>query len=659
MRVRSPSVLLVGTVLAVAAAALLLPQRRGAHAQISLPFKLPQNLPASVQGFEQKATEEALGRILDNELPLKLDATTVYPTVSVLPGGPFNPKPLALSAVDSKLPLPPGDYAVPALAFCTEYSVHQPGAGTAYVLAPLQGKAATAISTLLWRGSLEKQIDPRQLQAVSWAIQSGLTYAQMPKSYQGVIDSVIPEYKGQLGGNFLQHVQDTYQAAAKTGHLPPLEKVLGNLGQSGQLALSAMRQQQVLLRQDTTDQLREQTLFRGQESGIYRPVKAEEGPWTVRIPNVAYIRFKVVGGNMAGNNVIEIRILPPNALRTPVPQRTARQVRTGLVPVAYTAQQLPPGYGRDSPPDVIASSSPDPYTLLFGTIAQALGRGAQSLIALFAARNPCSLPKDKVDFYNNMIKDGQCACPPAQWNMCPNGPVPGYTRQQSPLSLRNLTVTTNMCEGRTSNGILMEPKGPPPNGCASMADMHIWQFVSTTPVTGDGTPAPATASSYPSGSCPGVSRTYGQWYLDACPANPKAAGSQLVNGHLEPQQAVNDANGKLLYYLTDDQASGYTDSGAPAQKQFYDFLMCGTQIVDTFTWTINGASTTPQSCKDSHQDTKLVGGNYTALKSVPTNNSDLQQAACAAMKNIKSGDYPQSDVLKAIAQAEGCQTIPQ
>src|ERR1700741_2363058 len=108
----------------------------------------------------------------------------------------------------------------------------------------------------------------------------------MPKPYQAIIDSVIPEYKGPLNGNFLQQLQETYQAAAKTTKLPPLEQILGGLGRAGQLALSAMHQQQVLLRQDTTDQLREQTLFRGKESGVYRPVKAEEGPWTVRIPNV-------------------------------------------------------------------------------------------------------------------------------------------------------------------------------------------------------------------------------------------------------------------------------------------------------------------------------------------------------------------------------------
>src|SRR5262249_55484248 len=144
----------------------------------------------------------------DNQLPLKLDAKAVYPTVSVLPGGPFTPRPLALTENDMDRPLPPGDYVLPVFAFCTEYSVHRPGWGVAYELAPVQGKAAQAISMLLWRGMINKHRPPQQLQAVSWAIQSGIRYSQMPKSYQAVVDDVIPDYRNQLSGDFMQNLED-------------------------------------------------------------------------------------------------------------------------------------------------------------------------------------------------------------------------------------------------------------------------------------------------------------------------------------------------------------------------------------------------------------------------------------------------------------------
>jgi hypothetical protein len=613
-------------------------------------FKLPAALAGQMQQLEQKAAEEALGKILDNELPLKLDATSIYPTVSTLPGGPFNPKALALSAEGAKAPLPPGDYAVPALAFCTEYSVHQPGAGTAYVLAPLQGKAATAISTLLWRGTLEKHLDPRQLQAVSWAIQSGLTYAQMPKPYQAIIDSVIPEYKGQLNGNFLQQLQETYQAAAKTTKLPPLEQILGGLGRAGQLALSAMHQQQVLLRQDTTDQLREQTLFRGQESGVYRPVKAEEGPWTVRIPNVAYVRFRVVGGNMASNNVLEIRILPPGRA-APKSQRAARLVGSGLVRVAYTAQQLPPAYGRESPPDVIAPS-PDLYDLTFNTIGQALGRGAQSLIGLLALENPCHL--DALSWASAEAKNlvGSCGCPMTQWNVCPNpsntlNPVPGTQRDQPPLITPYMQVFTNWCAGKKTNGILFAPRLRPNSSkqCTDPSQMHFWQFVNTVPL-GNATnppPPPQSMGSYQSGSCKGVSRIFGVWYLDACPGSD--------DGRLGPEALdVNiNQNGYITKVLSGDESTPYTNTLAPAQKTFYDVLMCGDQLLDAFTYEETGVDSPPPAC-----DGKVTAGTYSDLHQVPLNDPGLRTAACTGIETLVSPKPKNMTNLDAISRNLNC-----
>ena len=261
------------------------------------------------QVLKQKLAEQAISTLLNNQLPLKLDANSLYPTVATPPGEPFEPLPLQLSAEAMNEPLPPGDYVIRALAFCSEYSVHCPAAGVAYELGPLQGKAATAIATLLRRGIIEKGRSPHELQAVSWTIQAGVTYAKMPKLYQAIVDDVIPEYRNQLGGDFIQNIEDIYQANAKAAGLPPLEKLLASLGKAGQLALTANRQRQAILRQNTNDQLRDQTLFAGQERRI-APVKAAEGPWTVRIPGRAYVRYRVVGGNMAANNEIQIRILP-------------------------------------------------------------------------------------------------------------------------------------------------------------------------------------------------------------------------------------------------------------------------------------------------------------------------------------------------------------
>ena len=235
-------------------------------------------LTALEDAAKQKAAETAIETLLNNQLPLTLNANDVYPTVTTPPGGPFSPQPLKLSADELNQPLAPGDYTINTLDFCSEYSVHAPGAGVAYVLGPYEGKAAGAIGALIWRGTVQYQVNPNSLQAVSWAIQSGLTYAQMPRTYQAIIDQVIPDFKTEITGDFVANLETTYNNAARTTKLPPLDTILAKLGKPGELALSAERQRAILTAQNTNDQLREQTLFQGQQSGLYTPVKAETGP---------------------------------------------------------------------------------------------------------------------------------------------------------------------------------------------------------------------------------------------------------------------------------------------------------------------------------------------------------------------------------------------
>jgi hypothetical protein len=528
-----------------------------ARGQISLPFRMPQ-LPQSLSNLEQKTAEEAVGRLLDNELPLRLDATTVFPTVSVLPGGPFHPTPLQLAPEDLDRPLPPGDYTMQTLAFCTEYSVHRPGMGTAYELAPLQGKAADGIYALLWRGTIEKHMQPPQLQAVSWAIQSGLTYAQMPKPYQLVIDTVIPDYKGELEGNFLQHLQDTYQSVAKPAKLPPLENVLARMGPSGQLALSAMRQQQILLRKDTTDQLRDQTLFRGQESGVYTPVKAEDGPWTERIPHVAYLRYKIIGGNYATNNVVEIRILPDRDRSL----RAVRQMPPGFVRVIYGDGQLA---------QAAAAMQPSPQALLGGTRGTPVGNPTQNLIPIpVTAPGYCPPAPPKPYQKPADLQAGECWCdnpnltPPVsacetQATAQQRTWTPNANWKGNALHLKSADIYTDYCYGRKVDGIMFLPKA---GGGCSAQDVHIQQFVKTTCLAGVG----KCDASYQSTCGP---KNLDVWYLDEC----------SDQGYYTPDNVTDGV------HVIADQPDLQTNSGQPVQKTFYDFLMCGTKVIDTFTWT--------------------------------------------------------------------------
>ena len=253
------------------------------------------------------ATKKAVGSVLNTELPIKLDASNLYPTIETLPGAAFNPKPIEYNSTASLKALAPGDYEVTVLAFCTQYSIHRPGEGVAYSLGPLLGKAKTLTANLLWRGTWAG-IDPSDLQGAAWGIQSGLRYDQLPKRYQRLLDRFAPEYKDEIADDFYQKMQDTYSGyASNVPGMPSLDEMLGGMGDAGQLALSAKGEREALQSDAQDDAVRQQTLFAGSAQGIYTPQEAEVGPWTVRMPG-AYMRYKIVGGNLDDNNIMQIRL---------------------------------------------------------------------------------------------------------------------------------------------------------------------------------------------------------------------------------------------------------------------------------------------------------------------------------------------------------------
>jgi hypothetical protein len=342
-------------------------------AATSWQFCAAQNPLAALENeAKEKAAEVALTKVLNDNLPLTLDAKDVYPTVTTLPGGPFSPTPLKLTADQLDQPLPPGDYTINTLDFCSQYSIHEPGAGLAYVLGPYEGKAAGAIGALIWRGTEQYGINPNSLQAVSWTIQSGLTYDQMPKSYQAIVDQVIPDYKNEITGDFVTNLESTYNSLAKAASLPPLDTILAKLGAPGQLALDAERQRQILTAQNTNDQIMQQTLFQGQESGIYTPVKVENGPWTERVAGQVYMKLLISGGNMTTTNVMQIRVMPSPTANARVQVGGPRQDSGAprLVQASYGGAQVTPA--MDNAPITVTN-------LMEGTLGYSQGQGAQAL----------------------------------------------------------------------------------------------------------------------------------------------------------------------------------------------------------------------------------------------------------------------------------------
>lgn len=69
-----------------------------------------------------------------------------------------------------------------------------------------------------------------------------------------------------------------------------------------------------------SDEARDQALYagHGQQTAA---LPAANGPWSIKMPGVAYMRFMVHGGNLQGDNVLQIRILAPRTSQARVDER--------------------------------------------------------------------------------------------------------------------------------------------------------------------------------------------------------------------------------------------------------------------------------------------------------------------------------------------------
>lgn len=385
------------------------------------------NLP----GFGQRtpaSNDQKVDRLLHENLPLVLDANAAYPTVpnETLLGGPFHGQELPITLDTLTKPLPPGDYSVPMTFFCSEYSIHRPGAGTAYVLAPARGTAAKAISTLLWRGMLTGH-KPQELQSVSWAIQGSVAYDKMPPSYKRLVDELIPDMKNQVNGQAFADIEDGFQGKVNKFTRKVSEKAteglgkvtggrgrvdikvdvelnqsFGRLGRLGQAALDGEKLSTIVTAAFPTDEAREHALYAGQGTQA-PPLPAANGPWSVIVPGVAYMRYVVHGGNLQSDNTMQIRIVRPGTQKTSIakphlvlaqyPQSfsTAPSL-TGLVGGTVNQPALSQCLATSAQPMPCAAANTD----MSGVTAYSVGAGAQASLIALGTQTPSSSPESNI-----------------------------------------------------------------------------------------------------------------------------------------------------------------------------------------------------------------------------------------------------------------------
>ena len=326
---------------------------------------LNQTLQGAVLKQLDAEVVRQLGQAIEVGAPLRLDQRTAFPPTTI---NNFQPKLLDLSPEHLKQPLAPGDYSIPVIGYCTKWSLHFPGRGLPYKLAPLQGRHAPAIGTLLERGTL-KGIDPRHLNAMAWRIQGGLPISRWRPQEREWAHQLIPEYEAELDGDFLEQTRATYDTARSLGKLPPYETMLSRLGPVGETVLDLQRARKLLANQTLAAERMPDLLYGRPRDGLPRTLTGgpnePPSPWA-EIRSGVFARVTIIKGNM-GHNVLDLRITPEAG----IPLSTAQlKSEFSIRPVALTA---------DLQEDIYPTLE-QWFIYVSGLIAYPDGRPAQALI---------------------------------------------------------------------------------------------------------------------------------------------------------------------------------------------------------------------------------------------------------------------------------------
>lgn len=335
----------------------------GAHAKIKIP-----GTGRIIEGAERKIAQ-MLGEKLGAGSPLTLDQTTAFADAGEVTD--FHPKSIVMDSYEAlRTPLPAGDYVIPVKAFCTQWSIHAPGQGLPYKIAPLQGRAAPAIGALLARGTAYN-IAPSTLNAHAWRIQAGIPLSQWPTADRSVIHQLIPEYEKELQGDPFQQIEGQYNKVKRFPGVPSFNEMLDKMGEPGKLYKTIRRARQVLADTTLSAERLPEMLYEPTGDGLPRKLPDMTGQppsrWSEIRPGVL-ARFTVLEGNL-GRNRLEFRITPAAIEAKAAALKRAFNTSGGaaLSLVSYGAS---PATGSASNPIVI------------GGMAGTLGLGATGLTVL-------------------------------------------------------------------------------------------------------------------------------------------------------------------------------------------------------------------------------------------------------------------------------------
>ena len=158
----------------------------------------------AVQGLI-KSLKPQMEKVFQKDAPVTSPELNPYPTIQNLYGAPFDLSRINQNEMtydkSGNLLLSPGDYVIPVMTYCMKQSGESPN-GHIYSLSKISGNRAHIIRELNLKAAPSFSFE--DIQIVSWSLQAGLSYNEMTKETQRIIDKIIPEFRSQLKESLLK-----------------------------------------------------------------------------------------------------------------------------------------------------------------------------------------------------------------------------------------------------------------------------------------------------------------------------------------------------------------------------------------------------------------------------------------------------------------------
>jgi hypothetical protein len=252
----------------------------------------------------EKFLAKQIREITEKNSPVTVSANNRYPQVSSLPGDPFRPSILDLQGALPNQFIPVGDYIIPVKVYYLQKVASSPN-GHRYSLGQYSGSRKEVLAALNQAAASSKDVSDKELQNLSWAIQAGAPYKEMPVQMQALVDKLIPQYRSALKAEWWDEIEKVWHKGSQALRLSSWQQFLTkNLGETGR-SLFAVKQ------------VRERLAGRGGDSGNLSDIfllkdgtpgtgNVLETQWS-QLGDGIYARF-VMQGNADDTGLLMLRI---------------------------------------------------------------------------------------------------------------------------------------------------------------------------------------------------------------------------------------------------------------------------------------------------------------------------------------------------------------